>query len=129
MYVHTQNSWIFRNFFLIFILNCEHTFEFEEDKTMQIKKLNEEIENLLKENTEDEYAISDTEKAELWDMVKNFDEYIGGNSINEENLNEVLKIDCGLELQLATIDLIPNREKYKLLPYSMSFTKENRRMC
>lgn len=93
---------------------------------MQIKKLNEEIENLLKENTEDEYAISDAEKAELWDMVKDFDEYISGNSINEENLNEVLKTDCGLELQLATIDLIPNREKYKLLPYSMSFTKENR---
>lgn len=87
---------------------------------MKIKRLNQELEQFLEENTE--YSISDEEKAELWDMVKDFDKYISKNeSLNEDIINEVLKSECGFELQPASIELIPNKSKYNLPEYENSF--------
>ena len=95
---------------------------------MNIKKLNEELDKILKEtetDIEDSPILTpnDPDFDFYWNMVKEFDEYVSKNeSLNEEILNEVLKNECGFELQSASISLIPNKEKYNLPSYLNSFS-------
>lgn len=84
---------------------------------MSIKTLNAQLEQLLEDepSLNTEYSISDAEKAELWDMVKDFDEYATKYELIQEDINEALKIECGIELDINSVKNIktPNLTKYK----------------
>lgn len=84
------------------------------------------IAKTLQENQEQNSPILTPDDKDFdfyWNMVKDFDEYVSKNeSMDEEIINEVLKNECGLELQIASIELIPNKDSYILPSFSNSLS-------
>lgn len=74
----------------------------------------------LREEAEKECPIVNVENIKdddlCWNMVKDFDEY---EALNEPIMNEILKKECGLELQAASIQQIKG---YTLPKYENSFS-------